>query len=54
MKSIDFLREHNVAVDQSLELFGDIETYKEIIQVAESINSLKKQICQTMQFLFTL
>ena len=31
MKSIDFLREHNVAVDQSLELFGDIETYNETL-----------------------
>lgn len=31
MKSIDFLKEHNVAVDQSLELFGDIETYNETL-----------------------
>ncbi len=31
MKTIDFLKEHNVAVDQSLELFGDIDTYNETL-----------------------
>ena len=31
MKSIDFLKEHNVAVDQSLELFGDVDTYNETL-----------------------
>ncbi len=31
MKSIDFLKAHNVAVDQSLELFGDVETYNETL-----------------------
>lgn len=32
MKTIDFLKEHNVNVDQSLELFGDIETYNETLK----------------------
>ena len=31
MKTIDFLKEHNVNVDQSLELFGDIDTYNETL-----------------------
>ena len=31
MKSIDFLKAHNVAVDQSLELFGDVETYNDTL-----------------------
>ena len=32
MKSIDFLKNNNVNVDQSLELFGDIETYNETLK----------------------
>lgn len=32
MKSIDFLKSHNVDVDKSLELFGDMEIYNETMQ----------------------
>ena len=32
MKSVDFLKNNNVNVDQSLELFGDIETYNETLK----------------------
>ena len=32
MKNIDFLKNNNVNIDQSLELFGDIETYNETLQ----------------------
>lgn len=36
MKSIEFLRSNNVNVDQSLELFGDIETYNETLKEFQS------------------
>lgn len=32
MKSIDFLKNNNVNIEQSLELFGDIETYNETLK----------------------
>lgn len=47
MKSIDFLKENNVDVNQSLELFGDIETYNETIKefqsgIGDKLNQITK------------
>ncbi len=47
MKNISFLKDKGVDVDQSLELFGDIETYNETIQefkngIDEKISNIKK------------
>ena len=32
MKDVEFLKQHNVDVDKSLELFGDMETYNDTIK----------------------
>lgn len=47
MKNISFLKDKGVDVQQSLELFGDIETYNETIQefkngIDEKISNIKK------------
>ena len=47
MKSIEFLKSHNVDVDKSLELFGDMTIYNETMQdfldgIDEKKNNLKK------------
>ncbi len=45
MKDINFLREHNVDVNKSLELFGDIETYNDtLMEFKEGIDGKLEQI----------
>ncbi len=45
MKSIEFLKAHDINVDKSLELFGDIETYNDtigefLLSIEDKINKL--------------
>lgn len=42
MKNIDFLKEKNIDVDNSLELLGDIETYNEILE--EFYNNIEDRL----------
>lgn len=47
MKNVDFLKQNNVNVDKSLELFGDIETYNETLEtflaeVETKLENIKK------------
>lgn len=42
MKSINFLKENNVNIDKSLELFGDIETYNETL--SQFLNNINERI----------
>lgn len=47
MKNVEFLKQNNVNVDKSLELFGDIETYNETLEtflaeVETKLDSIKK------------
>lgn len=44
MKSIDFLKSNNVAVEKALEVFGDIETYNETL--IEFSNCLDNKIAE--------
>lgn len=47
MKDINFLKEHNVDVNKSLELFGDIETYNEtLMEFKEGIDGKLDQIAK--------
>ncbi len=45
MRSIEFLKNNKVNVDQSLELFGDIETYNEtLVEFQNSLGSKLEEI----------
>ncbi len=48
MKDINFLKQNNVDVNQSLELFGDIETYNETIK--EFKNSIEGKLDQITKY----
>lgn len=48
MKDINFLKQNNVDVNQSLELFGDIETYNETIK--EFKNSIEGKLDQIAKY----
>lgn len=50
MKDINFLKQHNVDIDSSLELFGDIDTYNETIKEFKTgLNSKLEQIAKNYQ-----
>lgn len=50
MKDINFLKQHNVDIDNSLELFGDIDTYNETIKEFKiGLNSKLEQIAKNYQ-----
>lgn len=48
MKDINYLKENNVDINQSLELFGDIETYNETIK--EFKNSIEGKLDQINKY----
>lgn len=50
MKDINFLKEHNVDINKSLELFGDLETYNETLyEFKNGIDGKLKQIAKFYQ-----
>ena len=48
MKDINFLKEHNVDINKSLELFGDLETYNETLY--EFKNGIDGKLQQIAKF----
>lgn len=48
MKDVEFLKQHNVDVDKSLELFGDMETYNDTIK--EFQEGIPKKIAEIEKY----